>query len=185
MVSRLREHAQRPRRKQFGELIRIAGESEEVVLLFNDVGLDLVFRAATADQLVGRLEALAADTVEAAVGSLVEVAGRDAGRPEALCPFAVTPVRGGPDEIIMADVKRLSQSPKDLRIPIDERPDRDPPVVLGQAARHVSAGGRIVAFSSSVAAKSFPTYGPYIASKAGVEGLVHVLTNELRGRISP
>ena len=36
--------------------------------------------------------------------------------------------------------------------------------------------------SSSVLAKSFPTYGPYIASKAGVEGLVHVLANELRGR---
>lgn len=37
-------------------------------------------------------------------------------------------------------------------------------------------------FSSSVIAKAFPTYGPYIASKAGVEGLVHVLANELRGR---
>jgi 3-oxoacyl-[acyl-carrier protein] reductase len=33
-----------------------------------------------------------------------------------------------------------------------------------------------------VLAKSFPTYGPYIASKAGVEGLVPVLANELRGR---
>ena len=31
-------------------------------------------------------------------------------------------------------------------------------------------------------AKSFPGYGGYIASKAGVEGLVHVLANELRGR---
>ena len=30
--------------------------------------------------------------------------------------------------------------------------------------------------------KSFPNYGPYIASKAGVEGLVRVLANELRGR---
>jgi 3-oxoacyl-[acyl-carrier protein] reductase len=39
-----------------------------------------------------------------------------------------------------------------------------------------------MAFSSSVLAKSFPTYGAYIASKAGVEGLVHVLANELRGR---
>jgi 3-oxoacyl-[acyl-carrier protein] reductase len=55
-------------------------------------------------------------------------------------------------------------------------------VVFALAARHVSAGGRIIAFSSSVIAKSFPTYGPYIASKAGVEGLVHVLANELRGR---
>jgi 3-oxoacyl-[acyl-carrier protein] reductase len=41
--------------------------------------------------------------------------------------------------------------------------------------------GRIIALSSSVLAKSFPGYGPYIASKAGVEGLVHVLANELRG----
>lgn len=55
-------------------------------------------------------------------------------------------------------------------------------VVLGQAARHVSSGGRIIAFSSSVIAKAFPNYGPYIASKAGVEGLVRVLANELRGR---
>src|SRR6266852_5198643 len=55
-------------------------------------------------------------------------------------------------------------------------------LVLAQAAQHVAAGGRIIAFSSSVLAKSFPSYGPYIASKAGVEGLVHVLANELRGR---
>jgi 3-oxoacyl-[acyl-carrier protein] reductase len=55
-------------------------------------------------------------------------------------------------------------------------------LVLAQAAQHVAPGGRIIAFSSSVLAKAFPTYGPYIASKAGVEGLVHVLANELRGR---
>lgn len=55
-------------------------------------------------------------------------------------------------------------------------------LVFKHAAKNVSEGGRIIAFSSSVIAKSFPTYGPYIASKAGVEGLVHVLTNELRGR---
>ena len=55
-------------------------------------------------------------------------------------------------------------------------------VVLGQASRQVSSGGRIIAFSSSVIAMAFPTYGPYIASKAGVEGLVRVLANELRAR---
>lgn len=55
-------------------------------------------------------------------------------------------------------------------------------LVFAQAAQHVAEGGRIIAFSSSVLAKSFPTYGPYIASKAGVEGLVPVLANELRGR---
>jgi 3-oxoacyl-[acyl-carrier protein] reductase len=55
-------------------------------------------------------------------------------------------------------------------------------LVFAQAAQHVAEGGRIIAFSSTVLAKSFPTYGPYIASKAGVEGLVPVLANELRGR---
>src|SRR6266403_5943861 len=55
-------------------------------------------------------------------------------------------------------------------------------IVMTQAAKHVSKGGRIIMFSSSVIAKSFPGYGPYIASKAGVEGLVPVLANELRGR---
>jgi 3-oxoacyl-[acyl-carrier protein] reductase len=55
-------------------------------------------------------------------------------------------------------------------------------LVLAQAAQYVIEDGRIIALSSSVVAKSFPNYGPYIASKAGVEGLVHVLPNELRGR---
>jgi 3-oxoacyl-[acyl-carrier protein] reductase len=55
-------------------------------------------------------------------------------------------------------------------------------LVMAQAAQRMPGGGRIIAFSSSVLARSFPAYGPYIASKAGVEGLVHVLANELRGR---
>ena len=55
-------------------------------------------------------------------------------------------------------------------------------LVLAEAAANLGEGGRIIALSSSVIAKSFPSYGPYIASKAGVEGLVHVLANELRGR---
>jgi 3-oxoacyl-[acyl-carrier protein] reductase len=55
-------------------------------------------------------------------------------------------------------------------------------LVMSEAVSHLTNGGRIVAFSSSVVAKSFPSYGPYIASKAGIEGLVRVLANELRGR---
>jgi 3-oxoacyl-[acyl-carrier protein] reductase len=45
-------------------------------------------------------------------------------------------------------------------------------LVLSEAAANVGVGGRIIALSTSVIAKSFPSYGPYIASKAGVEGLV-------------
>ncbi len=49
------------------------------------------------------------------------------------------------------------------------------------AARHMADGGRFIAVSSSVVAKNFPGYGAYIASKLGVEGLVRVFANELRG----
>lgn len=55
-------------------------------------------------------------------------------------------------------------------------------LVLAQAAERLREGGRIVALSTSAIAKSFPGYGPYVAAKAGVEALVHVLANELRGR---
>ena len=55
-------------------------------------------------------------------------------------------------------------------------------LVMAQAAQRLAGGGRFIAFSSSVLARSFPTYGAYVASKAGVEGLVHVLANEMRGR---
>ncbi|MDN8034680.1 SDR family oxidoreductase [Burkholderia vietnamiensis] len=55
-------------------------------------------------------------------------------------------------------------------------------LVLAKAAEVLGDGGRIVALSTSAIAKASPGYGPYIASKAAVEGLVHVLANELRGR---
>ena len=55
-------------------------------------------------------------------------------------------------------------------------------LVMSEAANQLSDGGRIIVFSSSVLAKSFPSYGAYIASKGGVEGLVKVLANELGSR---
>lgn len=55
-------------------------------------------------------------------------------------------------------------------------------LILAKAAEVLREGGRIVALSTSVIAKATPGYGPYIASKSAVEGLVHVLANELRGR---
>lgn len=55
-------------------------------------------------------------------------------------------------------------------------------LVLAEAAEALGEGGRIVALSTSVIAKATPGYGAYVASKSAVEGLVHVLANELRGR---
>lgn len=55
-------------------------------------------------------------------------------------------------------------------------------LMLAKAGEVLGPGGRIVALSSSVTHKATPGYGPYIASKLAVEGLVRVLANELRGR---
>jgi 3-oxoacyl-[acyl-carrier protein] reductase len=55
-------------------------------------------------------------------------------------------------------------------------------VVSQQAARRVRSGGAIVNFSTSVTRTQFPSYGPYVATKAAVESLGLVLARELRGR---
>lgn len=55
-------------------------------------------------------------------------------------------------------------------------------LMIKEAAEYLGEGGRFIALSTSIIAKSAPGYGAYIASKAGVEGLVRVFANELRGR---
>jgi 3-oxoacyl-[acyl-carrier protein] reductase len=55
-------------------------------------------------------------------------------------------------------------------------------LVFAQAASHIVDGGRIIAFSNNAVRVFPPSYGAYVASKAGVEGLVRVLANELRKR---
>lgn len=56
-------------------------------------------------------------------------------------------------------------------------------VVSKQAALRVRNGGAIINFSTSVTRTSFPTYGAYVASKAGVESLTLILARELVGKI--
>lgn len=55
-------------------------------------------------------------------------------------------------------------------------------LVSQQAARRVRAGGSIINFSTTVTRAQFPSYGPYVASKAAVEGLTLILARELRGK---
>jgi 3-oxoacyl-[acyl-carrier protein] reductase len=53
---------------------------------------------------------------------------------------------------------------------------------LREAATRLSAGGRIVNFSTSVLALRLPGYAIYSATKAAVEALTGVFAKELRGR---
>jgi 3-oxoacyl-[acyl-carrier protein] reductase len=51
-----------------------------------------------------------------------------------------------------------------------------------EAARRVRDGGRIINLTTSVIGVRLPTYGVYVATKAAVEALTTILTQELRGR---
>jgi 3-oxoacyl-[acyl-carrier protein] reductase len=55
-------------------------------------------------------------------------------------------------------------------------------VVSQLAARRVREGGAIINVSTSVTRLRFPGYGPYAATKSGVETLTEILARELRGR---
>jgi 3-oxoacyl-[acyl-carrier protein] reductase len=55
-------------------------------------------------------------------------------------------------------------------------------VVAQQAARRLRSGGALINFSTSVTRTQFPTYAPYVASKAAVEGMTLILARELRGK---
>lgn len=53
---------------------------------------------------------------------------------------------------------------------------------IREAGKRLREGGRIINFSSSVVGMSGPGYGPYAASKAGVEAMTHVASKELGKR---
>jgi 3-oxoacyl-[acyl-carrier protein] reductase len=53
---------------------------------------------------------------------------------------------------------------------------------MREAARRLRNGGRIVNFSTSVVGTRLETYGIYVATKAAIESLTAILSNELRGR---
>ncbi len=70
----LRQHEVGPLVIELEQPVLVGGEAEEVVLLFDPLGLDAVLRALAVDELGLRLERLAADAVEALVRVLVDVA---------------------------------------------------------------------------------------------------------------
>ena len=53
---------------------------------------------------------------------------------------------------------------------------------MREAARRILDGGRIISLSSSANGAYLPRYGGYVATKAAVEGLTHVLAKELGAR---
>ena len=53
---------------------------------------------------------------------------------------------------------------------------------MREAARRLRSGGRVINLSTSVVGLYLPTYAAYVATKAAVEAVTHVLSKEMRGR---
>lgn len=53
---------------------------------------------------------------------------------------------------------------------------------LREAAKRLRSGGRVINLSSSTVGLYPANYGVYVATKAAIEGMTHVLSKEMRGR---
>jgi len=120
----------------------------------------------------GQARAVQADVSRAAdVAALFDAAKRQFGRVD------VVVSNGG--VMKTAPIAQMSPEDFDRMIAVNLRGTF---LLMAEASRHLEREGRFVALSSSVIAKHAPGYGPYAASKAGVENLVQVFAQELRGR---
>ena len=120
----------------------------------------------------GQARAVQADVSRAAdVAALFDAAKRQFGRVD------VVVSNGG--VMKTAPIAQMSAEDFDRMIAVNLRGTF---LLMAEASRHLEREGRFVALSSSVIAKHAPGYGPYAASKAGVENLVQVFAQELRGR---
>jgi 3-oxoacyl-[acyl-carrier protein] reductase len=144
-----------------------------------NVIINFAGNAAEAETLVG--------TIKSAGGSALAVQA-DVSNPAAVRSLfdKAESVFGGIDVLVnnagIMQLKAIADTP-------DELFDRHVAINLKgafncmrEAAKRLRSGGRIISLSSSQVGLYHPTYATYVATKAGVEALTHVLSKELRGR---
>src|SRR5271168_1881021 len=135
--------------------------------------------AASADALVGRIEAAGGR----AVAAQADIADAEAVR--RMFESAETAF-GGVDVLInnagimtLATIADTDDALFDRQIAINLKGSFN---TLREAAKRLREGGRIINLSSSVVGLYQPTYAVYAATKAAVEAMTHVMSKELRGR---
>ena len=153
---------------------RLARDGFSIVLSSLPDDLELDKAAKPLASLGGKVVAIAADvTQEAEVSHLFRQAQHEFGGIDVVVHNAgfMQPA------LISSGVATLESFDRTIRINL-----RGTFLVLAQAAKYVREHGRIQVMSSSVLARPGAGYAAYLSSKAGIEGLVRVLANELRGR---
>ncbi len=94
---------------QLTQLVGVAREAEEVVLLLDQLWSGQMLRTEAVDQFIFGVELLAADAVQALVGARVDVAVAVARLPELGDALQVARLDAGADEVVEREVQRLAQ----------------------------------------------------------------------------
>ncbi|MFC0400881.1 SDR family oxidoreductase [Paraburkholderia rhizosphaerae] len=143
------------------------------------VAIQYACNAVSAQETVGAIKAVGGNAiaVQGDVGNPQDVERLFVETSRAFGPVAVVVNSAGIMPIAKMDVNLVRTFDQTIATNL-----RGAFIVMAQAAARVDDGARIIVLTSSVIAKSFPGYGPYIASKAAVEAMVPVLANELRDR---
>ena len=106
------QHEVRPLVVERQQLFLVRGEPEEPVPLLDPLRLDVVLGALPVDELVLRLEGLAADAVQACVDVLVDVVAAVVADPlQELLDELLVPVVRRPDEEVVCDVEAGGERP--------------------------------------------------------------------------
>ena len=120
------QHEVRTRVVELEQGLLVGGEPEEPVPLLDPLGLDVVLGALAVDELLRRLERLAADAVEPRVDVLVDVvAPVVADALEELLDEPLVPVVARPDEEVVRDAEAGGERPPRLHDPVDVRLGRE------------------------------------------------------------
>jgi 3-oxoacyl-[acyl-carrier protein] reductase len=151
---------------------RLAADGFQTVVNYASSGAEAQEVVAVIEAAGGRAKAIGADVADAlAVRTLFD-------RAEA---------EFGPVDVLVNNAGILKLSP--LAEVADEDYQRQIAVNLTgtfngmrEGARRVREGGRIINLSTSIIGAYQPTYGVYVATKAAVEAMTHVLAKELGAR---
>lgn len=114
-----------PGLQRLQNLVGVAGEPKEPVVLGDRLGRRLVLRAHAVDEFICGVELFAARAVQAFVAASVEVALGDAGLPQPLDAAGMAGVAAGTDEVIERQRQRRTQCGETVRVCVHKLPDAD------------------------------------------------------------
>lgn len=151
---------------------RLAADGYAVLVNYSSSATEANEVVAAIETAGGRAKAVRADVVDPAqIKSLFDLAEETF----------------GPVDVIVSNAGLLKLSPV-AQVSDDDFHNQVSVNLMGtfngmrEGARWIREGGRIISLSTSIIGNYLPAHGIYVATKAAIEGLTHVLAKELGNR---